>query len=208
LGEKMANLIESIRELFERMSYTQIDWRHIDETRARLVKMRFNRALDPTPLNFEPDLDRPNTNLASNATFNVPMRRQQRNAIIHWRCKDMVDVTTVSVSKEKELAETLLSESSHPIMYANEDWYYKSRTSGQYEPIVIPGASYDVDPELSEIKCLPQYEPFVIPGMTFDVDPAHPQDGVHAKIILFPELECCEQVSPFDSVVADHSASA
>jgi hypothetical protein len=131
-----------------------------------------------------------------------------------------------TVPKERELAETLLSESSHPILYANEDWYYKNRSSvsGQYEPIVIPGITYDVDPVASEMKCLPmyeptvipgvsyevdpqcemettcleQYEPFLIPGVTFDVDPAHPEENFSRNVVLFPELEGCESVSQFE----------
>ncbi|MGH9553691.1 MAG: hypothetical protein ACRD3W_30200 [Terriglobales bacterium] len=121
------------------------DWRSIEETRARLVQMRFrnNDTLGRPHSNYMTDMERSNTTIGGTS---LGTRMTQREAMRRW-------FVAGANGLEAQLKETIYKDQSSERNFRDDDWNLNQRrkkdayTNEAYEPLLIPGVNYDLNPE-------------------------------------------------------------
>ncbi|HEY9776050.1 MAG TPA: hypothetical protein V6C81_19965 [Planktothrix sp.] len=142
----MTNIIACIQDLFEKMSHSvnpslcggEIDWDDIEETRERLVRMRFKNHRGHPHTSYKSEAGRPNTALASNHTFGA-IFRQGRPGMHQWVTnyeQAMLDLAEKESNFRREIEASLAQDE---ISFEPGDV--------SYEPFLIPGVTCDKAPD-------------------------------------------------------------
>jgi len=143
----MTNFIACIQNLFELLSHSpdtsvndgEIDWQGIEDTRERLVKMRFKTNRAPYSWSgYMSDVYRPNTPLASNSTFAGTVKKQQEG-VQRWKANDG-ETAAPNQPLEKPADQPPTSQQ------VNSDWAYRA-PNVSYEPFLIPGVTCAKPPD-------------------------------------------------------------
>jgi len=110
----------------------KIDWATIDETRTRLVRMRFK--------NYVPEEATIGLTPCGDLSDRLSRRQSDRQSMTRWFDRSpALDI----VKLEKQIRENVYRRKTEEIV-ADDDWTLKHNTQGAYETLLLPGINYDI----------------------------------------------------------------
>jgi hypothetical protein len=141
---EISGWLSSIRDhVFKSGRNEPLDWSSIDETRERLVRMRFRNGQpdDINPERFNRQDDRENTELGKSLAFGG-MRSLERAQITRWSQKEEQKSPTQTGQFEKQLREVIYRK-DRPQSDVDSPYTPPSTVSQQaYDSLLLPGINY------------------------------------------------------------------